>query len=127
MPLPPRSRSEEDAFVASWAATEDIDSLVEIISEAIDDKRPLLAARLVGLLDEQVEIDDPEVERARDAARFVLHRGEDAADHMFRQLEEAWDEVRRNRRIWRVRVRQRAALRGESVSAPRVGRRLRKR
>ena len=48
--LPPRTRSEEDAWVAGWAAAGDTEALVEAVAHAIEARRPQLAARLVGLV-----------------------------------------------------------------------------
>jgi hypothetical protein len=104
---------------------EDIDELVDVVTEALAERRPRLAARLVQLLPDNVEVDDPTVlERARRAAAMLVYQARDV--ELFNALDEAWIELRR-RRMRRMMARQRHTGTGEQVTIPRVGRRPRKR
>lgn len=108
--LPGPGTASENAFIAEWMASEDIEGLVEVISAAIEAKRPQLAARLVGLLDGSIEIDPgTPLERAKNAARFYLIQPTlETNAHTF---EEAWIEVRRGR-IQKIKTRMRNRLMG---------------
>lgn len=131
--LPDRSRASEDAFVEACAGSEDTDRLLEAIDLAMADRRPMLAARLVGLLDGRVEIaEGSAAAHAQRAARFLVHtakevRGEwSVEDGAFEDLEAAWGDVRRDR-MSRIRARQRDALEGKRTRIGRVARRKTKR
>ncbi|TNE88381.1 MAG: hypothetical protein EP330_14965 [Deltaproteobacteria bacterium] len=131
--LPDRTREAEDAFVAVWTETEDTEGLLEVIDVAMAERRPMLAARLVGLLDGRVEIPPGSAaEHAQRAARFLLHtakqvRGEWSVEEgAFEDLEAAWSDVRADR-MRRIRARQRDALEGKRTRIPRVARRKGKR
>jgi len=125
MSLPERSEEAEQAFVASWASEEDPEALAEVITVALDARRPRLAARLFGLLDERVEIEPgTALDRARTASRLLLHDSPDPSAWV--EMEDAWAEVRR-RRMERIRRRMRGALRGDQLTVPRVGRKPRRR
>jgi hypothetical protein len=101
----------------------DADLLVEVISAAVDARRPMLAARLVGLLSDHVEIEPGSpVERAQRAARLLLKRSPTAADNSWSELEEAWA-IARRLRMGRIRRRMRQSLHGKSERIPRVTRR----
>jgi hypothetical protein len=51
--------------------SDDVDGLIDMINQAMGARRPQLAARLVGLLDEAVEIEpNSSLARAHKAARF---------------------------------------------------------
>ena len=96
--LPPRGAAEEDAFVWSLVDGAPPDSIAELVAEALAAGRPQLAARLVGLLGD--ELQDPELERARAAARFVVQgAGADPAE-----LAWAWRRLLERRLTWRSRV-----------------------
>ena len=117
MPLPERDSLAEDAWVKALADADDVDALQQAATDAMDARRPALAARLVGLLGDRVEIEPGSaLERAHKAARLFLV--DPKADHNARLLDEAWREARqlRLRRIKR-RMRQSGRLDG-----PRVGR-----
>ncbi|MCO4744797.1 MAG: hypothetical protein KC912_08410 [Proteobacteria bacterium] len=131
--LPDRSRAAEDAFVTQWGASDDTEALLEVIDLAVAERRPMLAARLVGLLDGRVEIPEGSAaHRAQGAARFLVVsarevRGEwSVEDAAFEDLEAAWSEVRRGR-MDRIRARQRDALAGKKTRIGRVARRRGKR
>lgn len=122
--LPPPGQAAEDAFVAELSEADDTDRLVEAITAAMEARRPRLAARLVNLLDEQVEFEPGSpVERARQAARLVLMQ-ETPDDRSWSELDEAWRSLRR-RRMRRIGRRQRQALTGRAERIGRFGRRSR--
>ncbi len=113
-PLPERQPDAEDAFVDAWARSDDTDTLVATITAAMDDRRPQLAARLVGLLHEHVEIEQGSaLDRARRAAKLLLHQ-RDLQVECWRsnaeELDEAWRAARRSR-MMRVTRRMRARSR----------------
>lgn len=120
MSLPDRTQAAEDAFVDTWAGSDDTDGLVAAIEAAMGDTRPQLAARLVGLLGDHVEIEPGSaLERAQRAARlFLAHRGR-PEDNSWSELQDAWTEVRKSR-MRRIRQRQRRSLTGKAPS--RIGR-----
>ncbi|RME21241.1 MAG: hypothetical protein D6798_18640 [Deltaproteobacteria bacterium] len=100
-PLPDRTPEAEDAFVDAWSRADDTATLVATITAAMDARRPQLAARLVGLLDDHVEIPEGSaLDRARRAARLLLHHRdlESAALAPYAdELAEAWRAARRGR------------------------------
>jgi len=112
--LPERVEGSEDEFVGWCGQSLDTDDLIEVISAAMDARRPRLAARLVGLLDEHVEIEPgTALDRARRAARLVLTRKGTPESQSWSALEEAWGEGRR-RRMRRIRMRMRDRLEGKN-------------
>lgn len=122
LPLP--DPSAEDAFVNELSEADDTDALVEAITAAMEARRPRLAARLVNLLDEQVEFEPGSpIERARQAARLVLMQPT-PDDHSWSELDEAWRHLRRSR-MRRIRRRQRRSLTGRHERVGRFGHRRR--
>lgn len=111
MSLPGRGREAEDAFVAAAAAA-DPEQLLAWVGEALDARRPQLAARLVGLIPDEVEA-GPELDAARRAARFVLVGAAGDAERGFTELERTWSIVRR-RRMRRIKERMRRSLEGRT-------------
>lgn len=126
--LPSLSRDDEEAWVAAWASSDDTDGLVEAITLALDERRPLLAARLFQYLEDHVEIEPGSpLERARTASRLILVNTETVLPtSVWVEMEDAWKSCRKSR-MRRILARQRAARRGEHVTIPRVGRRPRRR
>ena len=123
--LPERSREAEDAFVQGFLQSDDVELLVEAIEHAMDDRRPRLAARLVGLLGDKVEIEPgSDLERAQQAARLLLFDKQRPEDVSWSELEEAWGRVRR-RRMKRIKGRMRAAITGAGTRFGRLGNRRR--
>jgi hypothetical protein len=126
-PLPPRTARDEEAFVLALldGGEHDPDDLIDLVSAAMDARRPRLAARVVQLLPDHVEIPaGSALERATRAARLLVL---DASDiELYNALDEAWREVRR-KRMKRMLERQRLAGRNEQFTVPRVGRRPRRR
>ena len=117
--LPARNEAAEDAFVTELGRRDDTDALIEAIEAAMGDRRPRLAARLVSLLDQHVEIEPGSpLERAQRAARLLLHDREKPEDRSWSELELAWAELRRHR-MRRIRRRMRNALNGRNE---RIGR-----
>lgn len=122
--LPPRSAEEEDAFVASFrdgpahssAEVDSTDALIDAVTAAMNDRRPMLAARLVQLLDEQVEIPEgTALHRAARAARMLIFEGADAKPKNWSALEEAWAAAR-NDHYRRVKKRMRRAVEGKGLT-----------
>ena len=63
----------EDRFVAFWAGSEDVEGLLEAIGEALRRKRPQLGIRLLGLLDDEVDVElGAEIEALRRRTRLFL-------------------------------------------------------
>ena len=111
--LPECSASAEDAWVRGWMDQDELEGLVEAISRAMAARRPQLAARLVVLLDERVEIaPGSDLDRARRAAALFLMQGPvpDAAEE---ELALAWQLARRSRMM---RIMRR--MRGQSPLGP---------
>lgn len=104
--LPSRERPDEESFVAAWRDAVDPTGLELVVEQAIEARRPMLAARLVGLLPE-AEDEDPAVQRARRAARMLLRSGSAEDPVLVEEFLLVW---RRSRRAFmnRVRRRQRA-------------------
>ena len=113
MLLPDRNSQAEDVFVLDWSDRDDPDVLTEVIEALMADRRPMLAARLVNVLSEQVEIEPGSpLERAQKAARFVLKNKPRPEDQSWSELEDAWGDLRRGR-MNRMRNRQRQVLSGK--------------
>ncbi|NOY25482.1 MAG: hypothetical protein GXP62_06370 [Oligoflexia bacterium] len=108
--LPAPDRAAEDACVAAWADSDDVDGLVALVTACIAAHRPQLAARLVGLLDDRVEIPSGSpLARAQAAARMLLLAPGDAVVALSEDLAEAWICVRRGRmKRLKARIRERA-------------------
>ncbi len=123
--LPAKKAVDEQAFVDAWMAHDDAELLSQVISDAIEARRPKLAARLVQLIGEQVEIEPGSaLERAQQAANMLVLRAKDI--ELFNALDEAWRETRKNR-MRRIRARQRLTGHNKQYTIPRVGRNPRKR
>lgn len=123
--LPQRDEASEDAFVARWMDADDTDALVELVTVAIEERRPRLAGRLFQLVDDRI---DPEpgspLDRAARAARmFLVHRST-PEDHSWSELEEAWVVARRGR-VRRIKQRWRDQIAGKSRRIGRFERRKR--
>ncbi len=125
--LPGRDPRAEDDCVARWSSDPDIDGLIDVIDEAMKARRPRLAARLVGLLDEDVDAErGSPIARARNAARMLLHHGgDDAPDAYFSALEEAWKDSHRDR-FERIKRRMRQRVAGKTGRAAMDGRKKRR-
>ena len=119
--LPSRDRLDEDRFVAAWsrAVEEQSALLLRVISEAIEVRRPLLAARLVGLLDDDVAAADPHISRARSAARLLVRSPDRVDPAILDDFMSAW---RRGRKVYMDRVRRRHRAR-QGQKRPRQPRR----
>ena len=126
--LPDRTARAEDAFVSSWAEVDDPDGLTQAIEDCIDARRPRLAARLFGLLPDDVEVEaGSPLDRARRSARLLLHNRDEAREaELAMAFEDAYRATRRKRmRRIKARIRRSGTLRNERQ--PRVGRRRQKR
>lgn len=118
--LPERNRQAEDAYLERWRSSDDTEGLIAAVTEAVEGRRPQLAARLVNLLDEQVEIEPGSaLERAFRASRMMMLA--EPSPEAFQEFQAAWILARRMR-IRRITRRMRAgkSLRGR---APRKSRR----
>ena len=94
--LPERSKQGENAFLDQWRDSDDTDGLLEVISAAIEARRPQLAARLVGLISEHVEVEpDSPIDQARRAAKMLMLPS--AKKEAFIELRAAWLLARRMR------------------------------
>ncbi|MCK6505162.1 hypothetical protein L6R53_17485 [Myxococcota bacterium] len=107
--LPAPDAPAEDAFVAGLADRDDLDALVRAITAAMQARRPRLAARLVGLLDDRVEIaPGSDLDRARRAAALLLLAREPALSQpLVDDLDQAW-QLARQARMRRITARMRA-------------------
>lgn len=125
MSLPPRSHDAEDAFVSSFSGDEDPSALIEAIEAAMGERRPRLAARLVGLLGDLIEIEPgSDLDRAQRAAHLLLFDRARPSELSWSELEDAWDRVRR-RRMRRIKSRMRASMTGSGARFGRLGNRRR--
>ena len=112
--LPERTTEAEDTYLAQMLHA-DSEQVQEAISEALLERRPHLAARLVGLLkDEELDMmDSQEIARARRAARMLLHeRRDDRNDWYYeaQELEALWERLKQ-RKLNKVKQR----MRGKNV------------
>ncbi len=107
--LPSLDRAAEDAFVAAWRDSEELEGLVELVTAALEAGRPQLAGRLVGLLEGRVEIEPGSaLAKAQAIARLVVVGKPEEAFALSEELERAWYEARRAQlRAVRARVRDR--------------------
>ena len=126
--LPDRSDRAEDAFVSSWADVDDPPALMEAVEQCIESRRPRLAARLFGLLPDDVEIEPGSpLARARSAARLLLlNRDQAREEELAMAFEDAYRATRR-KRMRRIKDRMRRSGTLKNERQPRVGRRTRKR
>lgn len=119
--LPSRDRLDEDRYVAAWrvAVDERAAALIDRVTEAVDARRPMLAARLVGLLDDDDASDAPHIARARSAARLLLRTPDRLDPAILEDFMAAW---RRGRKVYMDRVRRRHRSR-QGQTRPRQPRR----
>ncbi len=110
--LPGRTREAEDVFLGLWQEREDPEALSALIDAAMVARRPMLAARLVGLLEPDPE-EEPVITRARMAARMLLARPELVEGAEVEAFFSEWQEAR-ERYMGRARRRQRALLSGQA-------------
>ncbi len=121
MELPGRLDADEDAFVNTMVGDAETDTLIQAIQASMDARRPRLAARLVGLLGDHVEIEPGSaLDRAQRAAQLFLHDRETPEARSWSALEDAWSQVRA-RRMTRIKARMRRSLHGEQSGLNRLG------
>jgi hypothetical protein len=53
-----RDQSAEDAYVQHWIALDDPEGLADAVSEAVQRRRPQLALRLMGLLEDPAALEE---------------------------------------------------------------------
>jgi hypothetical protein len=124
MELPERDAAAEEHFVRACEQGE-TEPLVAAIEAAMEARRPMLAARVVQLLGDQVA-STPALERARRAAGMILRTKTRPEDHSWSVLEDAWADVRKQR-MQRIRRRMRATLNGDTDRIRRLDGRRRRR
>jgi hypothetical protein len=109
--LPKRTTDDENAFVDGlMEAAPDV--VLDAAVAAVDDGRPMLAARIVGLLPAGTDLADaPALERAQQAARFVLLAPADRRGPVIAELEAALAGMK-SRYFTRARNRQRERASG---------------
>ncbi len=107
MTFPPPHDEDEEAFVLWWAGRDDRDGLVEVIAQALAERRPRLAARLVALLEDEDDAGPGSpIARARRAASLLVVSSPRPDGPGWVELDEAFAEFRR-RRMRRLRARYR--------------------
>jgi len=106
--LPDRTDAAEEAFVARWRGgvpdEASLDALIEACRQAVEARRWMLAARLVTLIPEG-EGEDPELTRARQAARLVVVHKLQPEDVSWSALTGLWSKRNHVRRMRRARAR----------------------
>ena len=118
--LPERTADAEDVYVAQLSAADDVEQLKDAVTAALDARRPRLAARLVGLLDDRVEIEEGSaLDRARKAAKLFLFNKPSAAENSWSALDDAWRAVRK-KMVRRARKRMRDVANGKQRAVRRV-------
>ena len=118
--LPERTAVAEDAFVAELSENDDLDVLEDAVTAALDARRPQLAARLVGLLDGRIDIEEGSpLDRASKAAKLLLFNKPSPADNSWSALDDAWREVRK-KMVRRARKRMRDVANGKQRPIRRV-------
>lgn len=112
----PESREArvEDSYVRYWSSNGDLEGLLFAIDEAVRQRRPQLAIRLLGLVpEEDVRLLNGEVEALRRRMQFFL------VDSRVQSIDE-WDAVTeisgslRDEIMGRARMRARRSLRPEA-------------
>jgi len=101
--LPTRDKISEEKFIQSLAKDPQWETIVDLVSEALDNKRIQLAAKLVALLPRSDQ-DTPELRRARQAASFVLLNPE---DDLAVQFSDAWTIYNSRKRVKAIKQRMR--------------------
>ena len=120
--LPERSIEAEDAFLLEMASAAP-ELVQEAISAALEQRRPQLAARLVGLLaDDPLDSLDPEErKRARTVTHLLLHEHREDPNAWFYDAQEwayLWARARR-KRLDKVKTRMRGRNRHPRPRMPR--------
>ncbi len=120
--LPDRSTDAEDAFLRELAE-KDSSYVQEALSAALEARRPRLAARLIGLLDDD-DLDalaPEERAQARRAAQLILMESRHDPNAWYyeaQELAELWERTRR-RRLEKVKARMRGQNRHPRPRTPR--------
>ena len=84
--LPTRDRASEEAFLRSLQPHPQENTIIELVEQAIQEKRVQLAARLVQLISPR-ENESPTLTHARKAARFLLLCDSDESEE---ELYDSW-------------------------------------
>jgi hypothetical protein len=80
--LPTRDRESEEKFLRSLMPHPQENTIIELIEQAIQERRIQLAAQLVRLLPPQEEESDV-ITQARKAARFILLHHDDQEEDLY--------------------------------------------
>ena len=109
-----RDQSSEDAYVRHWADVEDPGGLTEAIGEAVRRRRPQLALRLVGLLDDPGVLEEGSAaSQLIGRARLYLVSSDGIADERWEELAGMTGRLRDE-----IMARSRARHRGGLRAAP---------
>lgn len=109
--------------MSALAEAADVDQLEQAITLAIADRRPQLAARLVGLLPPDHPGDEA-IQTAQRAAKWLLVTQGPEIERAFSELEEAWRRLRKQR-MKRIKERMRKSLAGRTDRTKRLDKRRR--
>ena len=112
--LPERSQTDEDEWLNEHRDAAPA-KLCDLARSCLDARRPMLAARLLGLVAEQDLVDDPALQRARRAGNLLLIAPPDRRGPVVAQLEAAVQALRAQH-VSRARERQRR--RAKDVNDP---------
>jgi hypothetical protein len=114
--LPNRTSEAEDTFVAQMGGAPNTE-IIDCAVLAVDAARPVLAARLVGLLPPDVDFDEhPQLARAQRAAKLVLLAPVDRRGPVIAAFEVALSAMK-GRHMHRAKARLRRVAAGESKGA----------
>ena len=93
--LPTRDRASEEAFLRSLQPDPQESTIIELVEQAMQERRIQLAAQLVQLIPEH-EQESSTLVHARRAAQFLLVHGEDDTQE---DLFDAWMEYTQRKRM----------------------------
>jgi hypothetical protein len=109
-----RTESAEDAYVAFWGELEEPEGLMEAVSEAMRRRRPQLAIRLLGLLDEEARAEaGADVADLMQRTRLFLVSAKPYEDENWAILEQLTGRLK-ERVLTRCRSRARNSLRADA-------------
>ena len=92
--LPTRDRASEEAFLRSLQPHPQESTIIELVEQAIQEKRVQLAAQLVQLIAPH-ENESSILTHARKAAQFLLLHGDDAQEQFY----DSWMEYTQRKKM----------------------------
>jgi hypothetical protein len=108
-----RDQATEDAYVHYWTELEDPEGLTEAIEEAVRRRRPQVALRLMGLLDDPSALEAGSIARQLiGRARLFLVSSEPIADDSWAEIAGMTGRIREEI-MARSRARHRGTLRSD--------------